>query len=205
MRRKYLRADLARDLELSPSSITKLAKRGMPCHSKGAAEEWRRQHLDPALTKHAPAESPPERPPAASSDPDAPATEAELRRRLLAAQVATAERSARAEDGERIAVAAVQRALRRWVGALIGGVRGQGATLEQSIRMRSGPGAATAGLRRLVVSYENGAIHGALHTLGVAMAAEHAGLGAMIAALAADRDHSGEPASATSSAADNLQ
>jgi hypothetical protein len=51
MRRKFLKADLARALGLSRSSVTKLAKRGMPTHSVDAATEWRRRNLDPSWTK----------------------------------------------------------------------------------------------------------------------------------------------------------
>jgi len=54
MRRKYLKADLARDLDLSRASITQLSKRGMPVHSVEAAREWRRIHLDPSWTKPEP-------------------------------------------------------------------------------------------------------------------------------------------------------
>jgi len=54
MRRKYLRADLARDLGLSPSSVTKLAHRGMPTGSREAAVAWRKANLDASWTKATP-------------------------------------------------------------------------------------------------------------------------------------------------------
>lgn len=54
MRRKYLKTDLARDLGLSRSAITKLAHRGMPVHSRAAAEAWRRDNLIPARRKEIP-------------------------------------------------------------------------------------------------------------------------------------------------------
>lgn len=46
MRRKYRHADLARDLDRSPSWVSKYAKKGMPTHSAEAARAWCRQHLE---------------------------------------------------------------------------------------------------------------------------------------------------------------
>lgn len=57
MRRKYLKADLARDLGVDRSLVTRYARRGMPTRSLAAAEEWRAAHLDPLLVKR-PAEDP---------------------------------------------------------------------------------------------------------------------------------------------------
>lgn len=51
MRRPYLKADLARDLGLSGASISKLAARGMPTHSREAAEAWRHANLQPSWMK----------------------------------------------------------------------------------------------------------------------------------------------------------
>lgn len=51
MRRPYLKADLARDLGLSGASISKLAARGMPTHSRDAAEAWRHANLQPSWMK----------------------------------------------------------------------------------------------------------------------------------------------------------
>lgn len=45
------RKELAAALELSPSSITALAKRGMPTNSIEAAMDWRAQHLNPCMVK----------------------------------------------------------------------------------------------------------------------------------------------------------
>jgi hypothetical protein len=44
-------ADLARELNLSRSTVAGLKARGMPTHSAAAAREWRAAHLDPALRK----------------------------------------------------------------------------------------------------------------------------------------------------------
>lgn len=51
MRRRYLKADLARDLGISPGRVSQLVAQGMPTHSVTAAREWRRQHLQPQWSK----------------------------------------------------------------------------------------------------------------------------------------------------------
>jgi hypothetical protein len=60
-RRKYLQADLAREIGLSPAAVSRLKQRGMPVHSTQAARAWREANLDPALMKQA--RSPAERAP----------------------------------------------------------------------------------------------------------------------------------------------
>jgi hypothetical protein len=45
MKRKYLKADLARDLGVSPALVSRDAKRGMPTHSAEAARKWRQTYL----------------------------------------------------------------------------------------------------------------------------------------------------------------
>ena len=41
-------SDLARELDIGRSQVSKLVARGMPTDSREAAEAWRRQNLDPA-------------------------------------------------------------------------------------------------------------------------------------------------------------
>jgi hypothetical protein len=43
--------DLAKELDISPSMVSQLKKRGMPVNSVEAAERWRRRHLTFARTK----------------------------------------------------------------------------------------------------------------------------------------------------------
>ena len=46
MRRKVLKADIARALGVSRSRITQLEREGMPLHSVAAAQEGRKEHCD---------------------------------------------------------------------------------------------------------------------------------------------------------------
>lgn len=57
--------DLARELGISTSMVSRLAKRGMPTDSVERAARWRRRHLEPARTKR----------PAAVDSPPAPAAQ----------------------------------------------------------------------------------------------------------------------------------
>jgi hypothetical protein len=51
MARKLLQVELARDLDISPSMVTRLKARGMPTHSVAVARAWRSSHLDPTMVK----------------------------------------------------------------------------------------------------------------------------------------------------------
>ena len=46
-----LRKDIAAELGISPSMVTRLAKRGMPTSDANSARRWRDRHLDPARVK----------------------------------------------------------------------------------------------------------------------------------------------------------
>ena len=74
MARKLLKCDLARQLDISASMVSRLSKQGMPTHSADAARAWRDTHLAPSLRKEwrfGPARS-------ARADPAAPAPVAGL-------------------------------------------------------------------------------------------------------------------------------
>jgi hypothetical protein len=47
---QMLKKDLAEKLGISPSMVSRLAKRGMPTDSQERAQRWRRRHLEPGRT-----------------------------------------------------------------------------------------------------------------------------------------------------------
>lgn len=54
MRRKVLKADVARGLGVTRSRVSQLERQGMPTHSILAAKTWRDEHCDPDRMKPAP-------------------------------------------------------------------------------------------------------------------------------------------------------
>lgn len=53
MTTKLKQSDLARELGVSQSMVSRLARQGMPMHDVSAAHAWRALHLDPARVKTA--------------------------------------------------------------------------------------------------------------------------------------------------------
>ena len=56
--------DLAAALDISPSMVCRLAKRGMPTDDVERAQRWRRRHLEAGRVKGVRFEAPPRKPPA---------------------------------------------------------------------------------------------------------------------------------------------
>ena len=109
-RRKYLRADLARDLGVDKAVITRLAKRGMPTNSLERAREWRAANLDPAKVKPGPQP--------ATDAPDRGVLAAARQRRAIAA-AALEELKLGEAEGRLIEKASVERTTLRIIASLM--------------------------------------------------------------------------------------
>lgn len=147
---KVQKKTIATALGVSPGMVTRYMQRGMPHTTIDEARRWRDENVRHRYTPGKPSAETPAAPPAdANAEPD----ERALRRRLLAAQVANAERQARSEDGERIALAAVARAARSWYQLGLVATAGVGARFEGAVRSHV-PDSARADVRRALVTVE---------------------------------------------------
>lgn len=103
-------AALGRALDLSPPSITKLKKQGMPVHSVEAAQRWRRERQNVAQRKPLPEVDAPDLAPAESHD------KARTRREIAEADLA--ELKLAEQRGELVRAAAVRAAVSKRAAAL---------------------------------------------------------------------------------------
>ena len=122
-------------------------QRGMPHTTIEDARRWRAENVRHRYTPGAAA--PVGAVPAPANPPGEP-DERELLAATSAAQVADAERRARTEDGERIALAALERALRSWYQLAIVVVTGAGSRFEGAVRSHIADSARPAVRRELV-------------------------------------------------------
>ena len=118
-------AAIGRALGLSPASMTKLKKQGMPVDSVESAAEWRRRHLNIAQRNAVPEfvvrAAPPRPPPpddSAKWDDDTNESRDEARRRREIAEADLAELKLQQQTGELVPAAAVRAEFARQFGAV---------------------------------------------------------------------------------------
>ena len=163
------RVEAAALLDVKVPSLDRALRAGRIFYADPAAKQFDRAALLACWAENRQRRRKPV-PDAVAAPPAGKESEAELRRRLLAAQVQTAERHARAEDGERIALAALERALRSWFQLGIVLVSGTGSRFEGAVRNHI-PDSARPAVRRELVGIESRLLNAMFGELVKALAA----------------------------------
>jgi DNA-binding transcriptional regulator LsrR (DeoR family) len=132
MRRKTLQSDIARALGISRQRVHVLMNRGMPVDSVDAARAWRAEHMDADLMKPDP------RGTAAPVNPQL----AELKLRLLAAEVELKEEKARNAGGVTLPYMRVEQGLQTGLQLLRASIGGAKSDLFAEVTQKIGTAAA---------------------------------------------------------------